>query len=180
MRVFEKAIVIDEPWVSQVLGGQKVWEMRSKRTRHRGPIAIIRKGSGQVMGTASLINSLPALSRPEFTKYEGSIGFRGRSRMTPSDEGGASPGCLERRGRFLVRCRIRIALGRWSGSGLMQMWIVRSSQLCRTRTGRGRGAPRAGIPRLPASNDRWRIFEYSRYSDLFRPNLPSTPRTRTL
>ena len=70
MRVFEKAIFIDEPWVSQVLGGDKVWEMRSKLTRHRGPIAIIRKGSGQVMGTASLINSLPALSRPEFAKHE--------------------------------------------------------------------------------------------------------------
>src|SRR3974377_1661327 len=50
---------------------------------------------GQGVGTASLSDSVPALSRPEFTKYEGSIGFRGRSRMTPSDEGGASPGCLE-------------------------------------------------------------------------------------
>ena len=112
MRVFEKAIVIDEPWVSQVLRGDKAWEMRSKPTRHRGPVGIIRKGSGQVVGTASLIDSLPALSRPEFTKYEGSIGFRGRSRMTPSDEGGASPGCLERRGRFLVRCNSHTALGR--------------------------------------------------------------------
>jgi len=75
MRVFEKAIVIDEPWVSQVLRGDKAWEMRSKPTRHRGPVGIIRKGSGQVVGTASLIDSLPALSRPEFAKHEAEHGI---------------------------------------------------------------------------------------------------------
>ena len=70
MRVFERAIVIDEPWVSRVLRGDKAWEMRSKPTRHRGLLGIIRKGSGQVVGTALLLDSLQALSRPEFTRHE--------------------------------------------------------------------------------------------------------------
>lgn len=56
-----KALIIDEPWISLILQGRKVWEMRKTACHYRGPIALIRKGSGLVVGTANLIDSLPAL-----------------------------------------------------------------------------------------------------------------------
>jgi hypothetical protein len=51
-----KALIIDEPWISKILRGEKDWEMRSIQTKHRGLFGLIRKGSGQVVGIANLIN----------------------------------------------------------------------------------------------------------------------------
>jgi hypothetical protein len=68
--VHEKAIIIDEPWISMILCGEKIWEMRSKRTRFTGLIALIRKGSGTVVGTAKLVGCLPQLSREELAVHE--------------------------------------------------------------------------------------------------------------
>jgi hypothetical protein len=56
-----KALIIDEPWMSEVLAGRKTWEMRKTACRLRGRIALIRKGSGQVVGTAEVIDTLPPL-----------------------------------------------------------------------------------------------------------------------
>lgn len=49
-----KALIIDEPWISKILSGEKVWEMRSSGCSIRGEIGLIRKGTGQVVGTALL------------------------------------------------------------------------------------------------------------------------------
>lgn len=49
-----KGLIIDEPWISKILNGEKVWEMRSNQATHRGSFALIRKGSGQVIGVANL------------------------------------------------------------------------------------------------------------------------------
>lgn len=49
-----KALIIDEPWISRMLDGSKTWEMRSRSTENRGRFALIRKGSGQVVGVAEL------------------------------------------------------------------------------------------------------------------------------
>lgn len=53
--------MIDEPWISHLLEGRKHWEMRSSHTSHRGTIALIRKGSGLVVGTAELVDSIGPL-----------------------------------------------------------------------------------------------------------------------
>lgn len=50
----KKGLIIDEPWISKILNREKIWEMRSKHAAHRGPFALIRKGSGQVVGIANL------------------------------------------------------------------------------------------------------------------------------
>lgn len=50
-----KALIIDEPWISKILNGEKCWEMRSTSATHRGPFGLIRKGSGQVVGVSNLI-----------------------------------------------------------------------------------------------------------------------------
>jgi len=49
-----KALIIDEPWISRIIKGEKDWEMRSTASRIRGPIGLIRKGSLQVVGIADL------------------------------------------------------------------------------------------------------------------------------
>jgi hypothetical protein len=65
-----KALIVGEPWISLILSGKKTWEMRTRATSVRGEIALIRKGSGQVVGTARLINSLPPLSADDYSAAE--------------------------------------------------------------------------------------------------------------
>lgn len=59
-----KGLIIRQPWIEMILAGTKTWEMRSERTALRGPVALIEKGTGLVVGTATLTDSLPAL-KPE-------------------------------------------------------------------------------------------------------------------
>lgn len=56
-----KGLIIDEPWIGKILRGEKVWEMRTTATSLRGHIALIRKGSGQVVGSAELVDSIGPL-----------------------------------------------------------------------------------------------------------------------
>jgi hypothetical protein len=68
-----KGLVIDQPWIGMILRGEKTWEMRSRPTNVRGPIALIQKGTGTVVGTARLVDSAPELRPDEmsghFTKH---------------------------------------------------------------------------------------------------------------
>ncbi|MCX7512576.1 ASCH domain-containing protein [Frateuria hangzhouensis] len=56
-----KGLIIDEPWLGNILRGEKVWEMRTTATSVRGRIALIRKGSGRVVGVAELVDSIGPL-----------------------------------------------------------------------------------------------------------------------
>lgn len=49
-----KGLIIDEPWIDLILQGKKTWEMRATSTNQRGWFALIRKGSGTVIGAAFL------------------------------------------------------------------------------------------------------------------------------
>jgi hypothetical protein len=69
--VILKALIVDEPWMSHILKGDKTWEMRKTQCKIRGPVALIRKGSGQVVGIAEVIGSLPPItSLAEFAAAE--------------------------------------------------------------------------------------------------------------
>jgi hypothetical protein len=57
-----KGLIIDEPWIGFILSGRKIWEMRSRNTRIRGRIGLIRKGSKMVVGVADLVDTVPDLS----------------------------------------------------------------------------------------------------------------------
>lgn len=57
-----KGLVIRQPWIGMILRGEKTWEMRSTPCRHRGPIALIEKGSGTVVGMAELVDDFPPLN----------------------------------------------------------------------------------------------------------------------
>ncbi|MBS7455704.1 ASCH domain-containing protein [Coralloluteibacterium stylophorae] len=56
-----KGLVIDEPWISLLLRGEKTWEMRSRHTTMRGRIGLIRKGTGLVVGIADVVDSIGPL-----------------------------------------------------------------------------------------------------------------------
>lgn len=57
-------IIRSEP-IEKILRGDKQWEMRSRNTRFREPIALIKKGTGEIYGTARIVNSLGPLSDKE-------------------------------------------------------------------------------------------------------------------
>lgn len=58
-------LIIDEPWITHILNGDKTWEMRSTATRKRERIGLIRKGTGLVVGEGSLVGCLSPLTREE-------------------------------------------------------------------------------------------------------------------
>lgn len=55
------ALIIREPWISFILAGTKTWEMRTKATKLRGPVGLIRKGTGLVVGVAEIVDCLSSL-----------------------------------------------------------------------------------------------------------------------
>jgi len=55
---FDRALIIDEPWISKILSGEKTLEMRSRHTKIRGRIGLIRKGSGLIVGDVWLDDSI--------------------------------------------------------------------------------------------------------------------------
>jgi hypothetical protein len=61
-----KALIIREPWIGLILQGSKIWEMRRRPVKHRGPTALIRAGSGLVVGQCDLTDALDELSWPAF------------------------------------------------------------------------------------------------------------------
>lgn len=65
-----RALVVDDPWIGMILDGAKTWEMRSKVTRQRGPIALIRKGSGQVVGVATLTDCAAPITAEAYAAAE--------------------------------------------------------------------------------------------------------------
>lgn len=57
-----QALIIDEPWIGLIMAGRKTWEMRSRPTTKRGLVALVRKGSGQIVAIARIADCLPPLS----------------------------------------------------------------------------------------------------------------------
>jgi ASCH domain len=60
-----KALIIDTPWINYLLEGKKTWEMRSTATKIRGTIYLVKKGSGLIVGTANVVDSLGPFSEQE-------------------------------------------------------------------------------------------------------------------
>jgi len=61
----QKGLIIDEPWMSEILSGRKTWEMRKTRVLVRGPVALIKKGSGHIVGVADVIGCQPPIASLE-------------------------------------------------------------------------------------------------------------------
>lgn len=63
-----KGLVIKSPYIDRILAGTKTWEMRSSATSVRGPIALIKQGSGQVVGVANLVGVKGPLTKQDKLK----------------------------------------------------------------------------------------------------------------
>ncbi len=57
-----RGLLIREPWIGKILKGSKKWEIRGSKTSIRGTIALIRSGSGLVVGVCDLVNVLGPLT----------------------------------------------------------------------------------------------------------------------
>jgi hypothetical protein len=101
-RINLKGLVISEPWISRILSGEKTWEMRFKVTSYRGPLAVIRKGSGTVSGMVDLVDCIPGQSEAEYGIQRHVTAFQGNDTRI-AQQNGRSLGCS----RTLAPCRNR-------------------------------------------------------------------------
>ena len=56
-----RGLLVRDPYASQLLDGEKVWEIRGRSTHIRGPIVIVKSGTGLLFGTADLVRVLGPL-----------------------------------------------------------------------------------------------------------------------
>ena len=63
-----KGLIIKEPWIDLILTGEKVWEIRGSNTKIRGTIALIKSGSGSVVGLCGLKDVVGPLSLSKFKR----------------------------------------------------------------------------------------------------------------
>ena len=90
-----KALIIDEPWIGKILRGEKNWEMRKTACHLRGQFALIRKGSGAVVGIAEMIDSLPPIgSRKAYAEAERHHGIPPDRQERAFTDGWATPWVL--------------------------------------------------------------------------------------
>lgn len=61
----ERSLIIKPYHLDKILTNEKVWEMRSSRTRIRGRIGLIASGTGLIFGEANLYDCGDAISMEE-------------------------------------------------------------------------------------------------------------------
>jgi hypothetical protein len=61
-----RGLLIKSPWIDEIISGRKIWEIRGSNTSRRGRIALIRSGSGCIVGTCDLIDVVGPLTIQDF------------------------------------------------------------------------------------------------------------------
>jgi hypothetical protein len=56
-----RGLIVRDPFASQILDGDKVWEIRGRPTQIRGPVVIVKSGTGRAFGTINLVRVLGPL-----------------------------------------------------------------------------------------------------------------------
>src|SRR5262245_46875602 len=62
-----RGLLVRDPYATQLLNGEKIWESRGKATQIRGPVVIIKSGTGRAYGTVRLIRVLGPLALDDLT-----------------------------------------------------------------------------------------------------------------
>jgi ASCH domain len=52
-----RGLIIKSPWIELIIEGEKTWEIRGSNTKIRGSVALIKSGSGKVIGEADIVDS---------------------------------------------------------------------------------------------------------------------------
>jgi len=68
-------LLIRSPWIDRILDGSKTWEIRGNRTGKQGRIALIKSGSGTVVGVADLVGVTGPLRLAELVVNAQKAGF---------------------------------------------------------------------------------------------------------
>lgn len=77
-----RGLMVRDPFATQILDGEKIWEIRGRASQIRGPVVIVKSGTGCAFGTVNLIRvlgplelddlieapELPASEREEFRR----------------------------------------------------------------------------------------------------------------
>lgn len=71
MTIAFKALIVDTPYIDLILEGKKTWDLRSSHSSIRGRIALIRKGSGTIVGAIDIVDSIGPLSHQELVANSG-------------------------------------------------------------------------------------------------------------
>lgn len=71
-----RGLLIRSPHIERILGGRKTWEIRSSATQMRERIALIRSGSGQIVGTCNVVGVVGPLSLADLKANARKAGFR--------------------------------------------------------------------------------------------------------
>ncbi|MBN8191206.1 ASCH domain-containing protein [Bacillus sp. NTK074B] len=53
-----KGLIIRAPWIDYILKGEKTWEIRGSNTAVRGRVGLIKSGTGTVVGTVEIKDSI--------------------------------------------------------------------------------------------------------------------------
>jgi hypothetical protein len=64
-----RGLIIREPWIGYILEGRKTWEIRSRATKMRGQIALIKGGSGQIVGVANVVDSVGPMTFDQLKRH---------------------------------------------------------------------------------------------------------------
>lgn len=65
----DQALIVDEPWVSKIMAGEKIWEMRSTPNAKTGWVGLIRKGSGLIVGLMKINGSQGPLTKAQLHSH---------------------------------------------------------------------------------------------------------------
>jgi hypothetical protein len=57
-----KGLISKSPHIENILAGKKTWEIRSSNTNIRGEIALIKGGSGLVVGKCNIVDVIGPIS----------------------------------------------------------------------------------------------------------------------
>lgn len=68
-REINRGLVIASPYVDWILEGVKTWEMRSQAALFRGDFALIKKGTGLIVGVATLDDCLSPIKTKDLPSF---------------------------------------------------------------------------------------------------------------